>query len=106
MIQRPGPVPSKSMVWSINHKEDRKMAASPKYKVYYKNEYIASTKYSVEAAAVAGMRKGSIVKFNHRHVVWQEGEEEVDAGESWDQAGEIMDNRAAKILSKQLKRPS
>ena len=75
------------------------MAATPEFKVYHNGEYIAATKYPEEAAAIACMREGTIVKYRHKHVVWQEGKESVLASDSWDAAANVMRQRVESICN-------
>lgn len=74
------------------------MAASPPIKVYRKGEYVASLKYFEDAAAVAGMSPGSVVKWQGEKVIWIEGEEKVDAADSWDRAAAIMSQRVDELV--------
>ncbi len=69
------------------------MAATPPIKVYRNGEYVASTKYFEDAAALAGMSKGTVVKWLGTKVIWVEGKEEAFAADSWDDAAEIMRQR-------------
>jgi hypothetical protein len=71
------------------------MAASPAWKVYNpEGEYIGCTKHASDAAALVVLRgEGGTVKHGHNLVVWREGFEEFSAGESYDQASEVMHNR-------------
>lgn len=68
------------------------MAGSPKWKVYRNGEYIASCKYADDAAALVSLG-GGIVKHDHSLVVWNEGAESFSAGESYDGAAKIMQDR-------------
>lgn len=63
--------------------------------VYRDGVLVARTLYFADAAAIAGMTPGSVVKC-HGKVVWVEGQEEIGAGDSWLQAAEIMSERAEK----------
>lgn len=73
------------------------MAASPRYKVYNDDdEYIASFKYIEDAAYfVGGMAAGYSVRLAHtkKSIIWLEGNETIDAHESYDQASSIMAER-------------
>lgn len=61
------------------------MAASPKLKVFTpKGEYVASCKFADDAAAiVAKYGHGAKIKYEHKHVVWVEGDEPQPASESY-----------------------
>lgn len=69
------------------------MAASPDFKIYRDGEYVASCKYAEDAACLAGMSEGTVVKYRHRQVIWREGVEDFFASESWDGAAEVMSSR-------------
>ena len=69
------------------------MAATPKWKIYRDGEYVAACKYAEDAAALVAM-SGGVVKRGHSLIVWREGHEEFEAGESYDRAAEIMNMRA------------
>lgn len=73
------------------------MGASPPIKVYRLAEYVASCHYFEDAAALAGLTQGSVVKWRGKHVIWREGSESVAAGDSYDQAAEIMRRRVDEI---------
>lgn len=69
------------------------MAGSPRLKVFSSDgEYIASVKYYEDAAALASMRgDGTQVRAGHGGtVLWHEGTEEFSAGESYDDAAQVM----------------
>ncbi|MES2814483.1 MAG: hypothetical protein V4720_06275 [Pseudomonadota bacterium] len=68
------------------------MAASPQWKIYRNKEYIGCCKYAEDAAALVAMA-GGLVKHGHSLVVWTEGQEDFSAGESYDGAGAIMQDR-------------
>lgn len=75
------------------------MASSPPYKVFRNGEYVASVKYLEDAAALCSVSgKGSVVKLGHSKVIWTEGEEEIDAGDSYDEAADIMQRRVDALL--------
>lgn len=62
------------------------MAASPDWKVYKGNEYIASCKSPYYAAMIiAGLGEGTI-RYGHskKAIKWNEGAEEIPASESYD----------------------
>lgn len=69
------------------------MASSPKWKVYRNGEYIGSTKYAEDAAALVAMSGGE-VRYGHSKIVWREGQEQHSAGESYDGAANLMRVRA------------
>lgn len=68
------------------------MAGSPAWKVYRDGKYVASCKYREDAAALVSL-SGGIVKHGHSLIVWREGGEAFSAGESYDRAAEIMEQR-------------
>jgi len=71
------------------------MAATPKFKIYRDGEYIGCTKFAEDAAALVGLYGNGIVKYEHSFIVWREGQEEIEAGESYDRAAAIMNERLA-----------
>lgn len=73
------------------------MAASPSIKIYRSGDYVASCKYFEDAAALAGMTTGTVVKWEGTKVIWVEGKEESLAADSWDDAASIMQERVAAI---------
>lgn len=62
------------------------MASTPKLKCFNaEGEYVAACKYGEEAACIMSLNgEGSVVKYDHRLVVWEEGKEAQPAGESYD----------------------
>lgn len=79
------------------------MAESPRIKIYRNKEYVASCKYFEDAAAIAGMTKGTVVKWRGKKVIWIEGDESVEAAESWDEAAHLMRGRVEAILRNEEK---
>jgi hypothetical protein len=75
------------------------MAASPPIKLYRNGEYVASCHYFEDAAALAGMTPGTVVKWKGKHLIWKEGTETVDACDSWDHAAKIMQDRVSRLLA-------
>ena len=74
--------------------------ATPKLKVIIDGKYVASCEYPEDALMiVSGNGRGSI-SYDRRVTLWQEGSEEIPAGESYDQAAEIMLNRLADFKDK------
>jgi hypothetical protein len=69
------------------------------WKVYRDREHVASLRYSEDAAMLASMCPGSVVKWDHRTVVWREGSEEFSAADSYDGASEIMIRRRDKAYA-------
>ena len=73
-----------------------------RYRIFDTNgEHIASARYPVDAAALAGMAEGRTIRYNSNRVkdtIWEEGNEDTRAGESWDEAGDIMAERATQLL--------
>jgi hypothetical protein len=77
------------------------MAQSPKLKIYRNGKYIAACKHTEDAAAICGMTEGTQVRYGHSGpIIFTEGKEEVWAGDSWDGAAIIMEQRIAKFLIK------
>jgi|GEM_PF-2508119 hypothetical protein len=70
------------------------MAASPDWKVYRDNEYVAAFKYAEDAAAFVAITGGH-VRNGHRvrDTVWREGAEAFSAGRSYDAAAAVMAER-------------
>lgn len=68
---------------------------SPVWKLYsVGSEYVGCMKYREDAAAMVSiLGVGATVRYDHRLVVWTEGKEEFSASESYDRAGEIMEQR-------------
>ena len=62
------------------------MASSPEFKVYSpQGEYVASCKFAEDAAAVVALHgTGAKIKHYHKQVLWHEGAEDQEAGESFD----------------------
>ncbi len=70
------------------------MSGTPKWKVYTESgEYIAACKYPSDAAAIVGLSNGGTVRYDHKRIVWCEGQEAVEASQSYDEAAEIMLSR-------------
>jgi hypothetical protein len=69
------------------------MAAAPQWKIYRDGEYVAACKHPEDAAALVAM-SGGVVKLGHSVIVWCEGSEEFEAGDSYDRAASIMQQRA------------
>jgi endonuclease YncB( thermonuclease family) len=68
------------------------MAAAPQWKVYRGGEYVAACKYAEDAAAMVSVA-GGLVKHGHSLIVWREGQEQFSAGDSYDGAAKIMEQR-------------
>lgn len=68
------------------------MGATSDWKIYRDKEYVASFKYTEDAAMFVAASGGE-VRFTHRCVVWREGQEAFSAGESYDRAAVIMQDR-------------
>ena len=78
----------------------------PQYKVFVDGEYIASTKYALEAAVLAGLRMDSDVRYGghaRKNIIWKEGEEGFSACESWDKAASIMVSRVRTFVQAQAR---
>lgn len=74
------------------------MAASPRWKVYDGDEYVAACKYLEDAAALVAFRgDGATIRDGHsaRHTVWCEGAEDQPANESYDHVRDTCLKRAA-----------
>ena len=69
------------------------MAQTPQFKVYRNGEYIAACRYGEDAAALVALTGDGTVRYGHRLVVWTEGQESFPAGESYDGAAAIMEQR-------------
>lgn len=68
------------------------MAGVPKWKVYRDGEYVGCVKHADDAAVLVSVA-GGVVKYDHRLIVWTEGAEAFEAGESYDRAGDVMRER-------------
>lgn len=68
------------------------MAQSLRFKLYNSSrEYVGATRHVEDAAAfVALLGAGATVRDGHRKVIWQEGDEDFPAADSYDAAGEVM----------------
>lgn len=77
------------------------MAGTPYLKVYTPGKkYVAACKHASDAAALASLHgPGSTVRYGHRvkDTVWTEGEEEVEAGESYDRAAATIIGRVCDL---------
>jgi len=74
------------------------MAGTPIYKVYTAdNEYIASVKSPIDGAILVGAHTHGTVRYGHSKtcIIWNEGNEDFSAGESWDLAADVMADRLA-----------
>lgn len=80
------------------------MSNTPKWKIFREGEYVGACKYAEDAAAFAALVRGSVVKYDHRVLVWTEGAEAFPAGESYDRAAEIMHARRDEYYSASRKR--
>ena len=73
------------------------MSGSPRLKIFNsQGEYIGCVKHYEDAAClVASYGTGATVRFGHskRQTLWNEGAEDFSAGDSYDQAGQIMRQR-------------
>ncbi len=65
---------------------------TPTWKVYRGKEYVAACKYPEDAAALM-FSDGDCVKFDHKVLVWCEGNEAFPAAQSYDKAGDVMRQR-------------
>lgn len=75
------------------------MAGSPRYKVYDANNLYQAACKELEAAAalVALYGTGSSIRLGHRAVLWTEGYEAQEAGESYDAVAELADARERQL---------
>jgi hypothetical protein len=71
------------------------MAGSPEWKVYDASKtYQAACKEPEAAAALAALYgPGATIKHGHSLIVWREGSEEIEAGESFDRCADILRTR-------------
>lgn len=62
------------------------MAASPKYKIYTRdNKYVASvSRLELGGALMAFLGEGATIRYGHHTAVWTEGSENQPAAESYD----------------------
>ena len=70
---------------------------TPRIKVFRGKEYVASCHYFEDAAAIAALTPGTIIKWERRATIWHEGKEKVNACDSIDQAAIIMLERVANV---------
>jgi hypothetical protein len=83
------------------------MAGSPIYKVYdAEGVYQGCAKHPSMAAAMIAMTSapGQTIRFGHSFVVWREGSEEIEAGESFDQVAQTVFERVSAMQEKQYAR--
>ena len=73
------------------------MAASPPYKIYLKGEYIASAINPFFASMLIAALDDGEIRYGHskQSTVWREGQEEIQANESYDRVAEIIHQRLA-----------
>ena len=71
------------------------MAATPRYKVYTADgRYMAACKEPEGAACLMTLYgEGATVRLNHKRVLWTEGKEKQEAGNSYDFASLTMQRR-------------
>lgn len=80
------------------------MAASPRWKVYSQNLYIASCHYIEDAAALVALHgQGTTIRDGHRRIVWTEGEESLPASESYDHVLDMVYKRTRAVRGKEEK---
>ncbi len=80
------------------------MARTTKWKVYRDGKFVAACKYAEDAAALINVSSSGVVKYDHRFVVWREGQEVLAAGESYDRAADIMLERATTMFNEAIER--
>lgn len=78
------------------------MAGSPKFKIYRDGKYIGCTKHAEDAAALVAVSNSGTIKYDHAMILWQEGKEEIEAGESYDRAAEIMHRRLRRFQERRF----
>ena len=75
------------------------MAGSPRFKVYTADQrYIGCLVHLEDAAAMVALQgAGATIRDGHakRTTLWTEGSESISAGESYDEAATIMNERIA-----------
>ena len=80
------------------------MSGSPILKVYNtQGEYIGCLKSGEDAACIcARYGSGASVRYGHKKsdTIWREGAEEFSAGESYDRAAQVMNDRIRAMISK------
>ena len=80
------------------------MAATPQFKVFNaEGEYVASVKYFEDAACLMSFYgEGASVRAGHgkKETLWTEGRESFSAGESYDDAAEVMASRLADLKNR------
>ena len=75
------------------------MAQSPVFKVFRNGEYVASCKYPEDAAAICGMGGDCCVKYGHKGpVIYHHKNDNEIAGNSWDDAADLMVARVDNYL--------
>lgn len=82
------------------------MAATPKYKIYdAQGTYQASCKRAEDAAClVAFFGDGAKIKLSAGSLLWHEGQENMPAGQSYDNAAEVIHDREDAVWNKVFKR--
>lgn len=71
------------------------MSATPKFKVYNRNnEYIAACKYVEDAIAICFVNgDGTSIRYGHNKKVWTEGENQFASDEGYDAVSAIIMKR-------------
>jgi len=77
------------------------MAASPRFKVYNpEGDYIAACKHAEDAAALVALYgAGATIRLDHTRVMWREGAEVREAGESYDFVAQTVADRCATAIA-------
>jgi hypothetical protein len=78
------------------------MAASPKLKVYSASgEYLAACHYGEDAAALVSINgEGATIRAGHskKDIVWTEGSEAFEAGNSYDSVAKLISERIGRKI--------
>jgi len=76
------------------------VANSPNFKVYSPaGEYVAACKHAEDAACLAALYgDDATIRYRHRHVVWEEGNENQPADESYDYVAKVILDRVRAIF--------
>jgi hypothetical protein len=61
-------------------------------------EYVAACKHAEDAGAVVNLHgEGATIRYDHKHIVWREGREEQQAGDSFDFVATTVHERVRAI---------
>ena len=69
--------------------------STPIWKIYdSQGKYVAACTYSEDAAAVVSLHgDGATIRHGHSPIVWRNGSEDFDAGESYDRTAALIMDR-------------